>query len=447
MVERGAIVNIVILKKHISRDLRATFFNSLWRIIAGPVTLLCIPIFLTTLEQGYWYTFIGIAALSIFADLGFTTIVLQFAAHEFAYLRFNNNYELLGDGEHIWRLASFFRFIIRWLIRIVGIVFPLIIIGGYYFMDSKHDELSWQFAWGIYSFASAGVFVSSALLSFFEGCNLVGLVQNIRFRVGVCQTVTILTCLASGGNIYSLGLSAVVNVIVSGCYIGYYFWPTIMQMWRVSAGSCFDWWPEFSKLIWRYAISWSSGYFIFQIFTPIAFYFHGAGFSGKIGISIAMWTAGFSIANTWMTAIMPKMNMLISEQKWNELDIVFKKNLHRTVFTIFVGGLIYFMLYFLLHNSVAFFGRVLPPLSMAMLWISWTFQSWVNSVACYLRSHKREPMMKISVVCGVWVMITTYICAVCLPPEYLFLGFLSQYWSVFFVYRLFKRQQREHYIL
>ena len=78
-------------------DFRASLINSLWRIVAGPVMLLFIPLFLTALEQGYWYTFTGIAALSIFADLGFTTIVLQFAAHEFAYLRFSDSRELLGD--------------------------------------------------------------------------------------------------------------------------------------------------------------------------------------------------------------------------------------------------------------------------------------------------------------------------------------------------------------
>jgi hypothetical protein len=437
----------VIFQRKINKDLSSTLFNSLWRIVSGPVTLLFIPSFLTALEQGYWYTFTGIAALSIFADLGFTTIVLQFTAHEFAYLRFSDNRELSGDKEHLWRLASFFRFVIRWLIKIVSIVFPVIVVGGYYFLASKQDDLSWQWAWIIYSLTSAGAFVNSALFSFFEGCNSVGLIQGIRFRVGVCQTIVMISSLAAGLNIYALGMALLVNVIVSGGYIAYCFHSTIKQLLCLSAERCYNWWPEFSVLIWRYAVSWCSGYFIFQIFTPLAFYFHGAEFSGKIGISIAMWTAGFSIANTWMIAIMPRLNMLISEQKWQVLDELFNKNLWRTVLTLGVGGLMYFVLYFILHDHFYFFERVLPPLTMGMLYISWILQSWVNSVALYLRAHKREPLMKISLISGIWVVVTTYFCARFLPSEYLFVGFLSQYWSVIVVYRIYKKQKQEHLLI
>ena len=431
-------------RNRINKDLQATLLNSVWRVISGPVMLLCIPYFLTAIEQGYWYTFIGIAALSIFADLGFSTIVLQFVAHEFAYLSISANRELTGDEEHLWRLASFYRFVIKWLCKIVSIAFPLIMIVGYYILASKQGDISWQWAWIVYALVSAIAFVIASLLSFFEGCNSVGLVQGIRFRVGVYQTIATLCCLILGLNIYTLGIALGVNIIVSTIYIVKYWKKIILQLWRGSAACCYNWWPEFSKLIWRYAISWSSGYFIFQTFTPIAFYFHGAEFSGKIGISIAMWTAGFSIANSWMVAIMPRLNMLISEHNWKDLDVLFYKNLRRTVLTIILGGLIYFILYFVLHDRIYFFNRVLPPLAMAMLYVSWVFQAWVNSVACYLRAHKKEPMMVISMISGLWVLVITYLCARFLPPDYLFLGFLSQYWSVIVVYRLFKKQQLEH---
>jgi len=80
-------------------------------------------------------------------------------------------------------------------------------------------------------------------------------------------------------NIYALGLSILANVLMSTVNLLYYFRKTIYQLLYISKHNCYDWWPEFSALIWRYGISWSSGYFIFQIFTPIAFYFHGAVFS------------------------------------------------------------------------------------------------------------------------------------------------------------------------
>lgn len=73
------------------RDLLNTALSQIYRLLSGPMMLLFIPLFLTQEEQGYWYTFTSLAALVIFADLGFSNIILQFAAHEFAFLRFKND--------------------------------------------------------------------------------------------------------------------------------------------------------------------------------------------------------------------------------------------------------------------------------------------------------------------------------------------------------------------
>lgn len=431
----------------VDKDLRASMLNSVWRVISGPLLLLAIPYYLTPMEQGYWYTFTGLGALSIFADLGFTGIVLQFTAHEFAYLKFEEKKILSGEAFHLWKLASFFRFIIKWLMKAVLIVFPLIMIVGGYFIAGKQDNINWCAAWTLYSFASAVTFCNSVFLSFFEGCNSVSLLQSIRFRISVCTTCINLVCLALGFNLFSLAIAQSVNAISGTVYIYYYFRNTIKQLWMISKNSCYNWWPEFSSLIWRYAISWSSGYFIFQLFTPLAFYFHGAVFSGKVGISIAMWTAGAGIASTWITAILPKMNMLISKEKWGELDQIFHKSFIRAMLTMIAGGAVYFLLYTMLSNKILFFQRVLDPINMVILYISWILQTWINSLAAYLRAHKKEPLMLLSAFGGMWVGITTLLCAKFLSEEYMFLGFLSQYFTIPLVIRLYKMQKKEHFTI
>lgn len=92
------------------RDMLHTLLNQLWRVAAGPVLLLCIPLFLTSVEQGYWYTFTSLAALAVFADLGFSTIVLQFAAHEFTHLSFDKNGEVCGDRQALFNAALLYFF-------------------------------------------------------------------------------------------------------------------------------------------------------------------------------------------------------------------------------------------------------------------------------------------------------------------------------------------------
>lgn len=427
------------------KDLFSTMINQLWRVIAGPVVMLFIPIYLTPVEQGYWYTFTSLAALAVFADLGFSTIILQFAAHEFAHLRFNSSRILIGDERHLWKLASFFRFSIKWLIRIIGIVFPLIVIGGYVFLNSKHDDLNWQGAWILYSVASGWVFLNSSLMCFFEGCNSVSLLQSVRLKIGVCTSIMTLLGLYFQLDLYSLSLSLMVSALVGTCLLLQSFSVTITQLWRLSSGKTYDWWPEFSSLIWRYAISWCSGYFIFQLFTPLAFKFHGAVLAGEIGLSIAMWTAGYSIASSWITAITPKLNMLISDCKWAELDRLFNKSFLYSMGTMLIGGIIFFALDFSLSKDFSFFQRLLGVKGMIFLFLCWLGQLYVNNIAVYLRSHKKEPLMQVSFFSAMYVALLTYFCAKFLSDELLFLGFFTSYiWEIPVVIAIFNKQKKHH---
>lgn len=427
------------------RDIKATIINQIFKVFCGPVLLLFIPLYLTDIQQGYWYTFTSIAALVIFADLGFTNIVLQFAAHEFAYLSFDEAGRVIGDVEYIKRLASFFRFSMQWLLKVVTIVFPLIIVGGYFFLETKGNLITWKGAWILYSLSSVLVFVNSIVLSFFEGCNSVAKIQTIRLKVSFCSSIISISGLYSGINLYALSLS-ILCASLFGIYLIYKnYYIAIKQLWEYSANFKYNWRPQFIALIWRYAISWCSGYFIFQLFTPLAFMYHGPKFAGKIGISIAMWMAGFGIATSWITAITPRMNMLIEERKWTELDALFNRSLIKSMLTMFVGGCFFFGLYFAFIGKYSFFNRILDFQSMLVLFVCWLAQLFVNSVATYLRSHKKEPMTLISFVTAVYVSITTFFLAKFMNNRLLFMGFLSSFLFVVpFVIYIYNKEKERH---
>lgn len=55
--------------------------------------------------------------------------------------------------------------------------------------------------------------------------------------------------------------------------------------------------------------------------------------------------------------------------------------------------------------------------------------------------------MLLSAFGGMWVGITTLLCAKFLPEEYMFLGFLSQYFTIPLVIRLYKMQKKEHFTI
>ena len=283
------------MNKRANKDMLYTLLNQLWRVVAGPALLLSIPIFLTAVEQGYWYTFTSIAALSVFADLGFSTIILQFTAHEFAKLNFTNDGKVDGDEESLWRLASFLRFCLGWLRKSIGIVFSIIAIGGWWFLSRNADNVSWHGAWVLYSVASALTFFNAALMSFFEGCNSVAKVQTIRMFIVIVNTSMMLLGLVLNAGLWVLAMGMSISALVGSTLLWLRFHKVFVQLMSISKGECYNWWPEFSNLIWRYAISWGSGYFIFQLFVPLAFMSFGAEYAGMVGMSIAAWTAGFNV--------------------------------------------------------------------------------------------------------------------------------------------------------
>lgn len=435
------------IRNYASYDLKHTAINSLWRLISGPLMLVFIPLFLTPNIQGYWYTFISLAALAVFADLGFSNILLQFAAHEFAFLDFDESGKLSGDKDHLRRLTTLFLFSLKWASFLILVAFPTIIIIGYYFLSQKDANISWFFPWVLYTFASALGFFNSIMLSFFEGCNSVGNIQKIRLRIAILASFLTLGGLLLGLELYTLSISLTFSSLFGLYQIVIKYRHALKQLIQEGKTEQHKWGREIFPLLWRYAISFASGYFIFQIYTPIMFYFYGPVEAGKIGISITLWTAIFGISNIWMVSVTPKINIYISEKKWEELDRMFIKNLILSLLTFLSGMIFALALLYFLTGRIHLFDRFLGLKSMSILSTGWLIQLAINSIAIYLRSHKEEPLVLLSFIAAIYIFLTTLLCAKYLPSDYYFLGFLTSFfWQVPWVLRIYLKKKKSHTI-
>lgn len=415
------------IKKYLSMDVLSAGINQTWRIFTGPITLLLIPAFVSPEAQGYWYTFGSLSALSILADLGFSTIVLQFAAHEYAYLAIDDKGNINGDQVHLNHLACFFRFTLKWLTFIVIVSFPVIFLAGYCLMSQKPASINWFYPWIIFIIGSGSSFFTNTILYFFEGCGKLGLGQRIRWYISIISTLILWTCLFARFSLYSLALASVLSSAIGAGLIWLNFKGLIKIFIQISRDYPYSWRSEFFPLLARYSVSWASGYLIFQIYTPLMFHFHGAVEAGKIGISISLWTAIFSISNVWVYASTPKMNMLVSKKEWKDLDLEFKRSLTLSLITYLLGTISFIGIIYLLSFKIDLITRFASPLALTMLGAGWFCQMIINTIAVYLRAHKEEPLVLLSVVLAIYIIIVTFLVAQYLPPEYYFLGFLTSY--------------------
>ena len=425
------------------RDLFFTLVNQIWRLISGPIILLLIPLYLSPEQQGYWYLFGSLAALSVFADLGFSNIILQFSAHEYAFLQFTDEGLLEGEETNLKKLGSFFRFTIKWISTICAVVFPVIFIIGIAFFIRDQVLGIYFLQWTLYAVGSLINFFNNSILSFIEGLNKIEAIQKIRFRVAVLNTVTLAVILVMGGNIYALAIGLLLSA--SSIFISIFgsFRKLLKQLLDVSKGFVYFWRKEVVPLFVKYALSFSSGYFLFQMYTPLMHYFHGPVYSGKVGITIALVIAIFNMSSIWMYTIIPKMNMLISQKSWPVLDTLFVKRLLLSIGTylfIIMGVFVFVALFGNFWIIPKIISRFLPGISLVMLLACYFIQVFVNAWALYLRGHKQEPYVIPSVVSAVWTAITTFIAGKYLSPVWFFVGFASSYiWGTPVCYMIYRK--------
>ncbi|AAY94324.1 hypothetical protein D3X12_31155 [Pseudomonas protegens] len=433
------------LKSLFNKDFRHTAINQIWRLFSGPLLLVLLPLYLTPEAQGYWYTFVSLAALAIFADMGFSAILLLFSAHEFAHLNFRSDKTITGDEYHLIRLATLLRFSAKWSSLMALIVFPIVLIIGYTILNARDTTTDWKLAWLIYGAASVFVFINSMVLSFIEGCNSVGDVQKIRFHISVVTFITTLILLVTGASLYALSLSLLAGALAGTALITFHYNRMLYQLYQKATGESHPWMREIMPLIWRFAISWISGYFIFSIFTPLAFHYYGTIDAGKVGLSIAVCLAIFSIANIWITIITPRMNIYVAQKEYVKLNSDFNKHALLAIMTYILGITALYIALSFFQDYLPILDRLLPTASFLIIALAYLAQLTINSMAVYMRAQKKEPLVAVSVFNGIYVSITTALIAIYLPFEYFFLGFLSAYLIVLpWVYYLFIRHKETH---
>lgn len=430
-----------------SREILFSGLNQAWRVVYGPVVLLFLPVFLSAEDQGFWFTFMSISALAIFADLGFNNIIMQFSAHEAAFVEFRDG-TFTGDPVNIERQSTLFRFVSQWIIRVSLFSFPVIFLVGVFIFIQKDSFGHWLVPWILYLIGSVLNFISNSILSFFEGFRCLALVQKIRFISSVLYSTVLLSALYFHLGLFAIALSAVINSLVIFLMILRYFGPQIRALLAVSKGIAHSWKKDVLNLLWRYAISWGSGYLIFQIYTPFMFQFHGPVLAGKVGITIALVTTIYNIANVWVYTAGPKINMSVAKKDWHLLDRLFMKNTILSALTYCAGIIALIFSVLILTGRSAFIdniiARFLPALPVVFICVGWFFQVFANAMAVYLRAHKQEPLVVVSIATGVYIILSTFLAAKFLPPGLFFIGFTSSYlWGLPVVAAIFMRKKKE----
>lgn len=401
---------------------KAIAYSSGARIVqafAGIGSIFFISTFLTGVEQGFYYTFGSILALQVFFELGLTGIMTQYVAHEASYLILDANGEYQGELKYKSRLASLVRFCVKWYSVLAVIVALFLFIFGFFYFskygESHGEVVSWKVPWIIITIATAIKLFQSPFTSILTGLGFVKEISKISFWQQLILPLVSWLGLALGFKLYVSGIGYLASVIIWFLFIKKLnLFPILLNLLKVKITEYVSYMREIFPYQWRIALSWISGYFIFQLFNPVLFATDGAVVAGQMGMTLTALNAIQAFSMSWLNTKIPIYSSYIAQKNYVALDTLFVKTLKQmtSICAILLISFLVFI-YFLRELQIGIKGNILADrfldyIPMILLMIPIFLQQFTNSWATYLRCHKREPFLVNSIVNGLMCMLSTF---------------------------------------
>ena len=295
--------------------------------IAGVLIVFFISVFLTGVEQGFYFTFGSILALQVFFELGLTGIMTQYVAHEASHLELKENNYYEGPDRYKSRLASLIHFCYKWYFVLAVISFLFLLITGFVYFSIYGEEdsnVSWKFPWILICIGTAIKLFQSPFNSIYMGLGKVKEMSKIGFYQQIIIPLSTWIGLVCGLKLYVLGIGYILSVGLWWIYVHKTKLDKIViNLWKEPIVERVDYVKEIFPYQWKIALSWISGYFIFHLFTPVLFATEGSVIAGQMGMTMHALGAIQAFAMSWLGTKVPLYSQLIATKDYRSLDHLF----------------------------------------------------------------------------------------------------------------------------
>ncbi len=385
-----------------------------WASLAGVVTVLLIARFLSPNEQGYYYTFGSLIALQIVFELGFAFVILQMASHERAHLSFNSDGTISGDTVSHARLASVLQKTVRWYSAAALFLAGFLLVAGAHFFAAHQavgdGSVHWRPPWFAAALMASITFQIDPVLSFMEGCGFVSNIARVRLFQALIGSVLAWVSLIAHHGLFAPAMIIFGNASVAAVWLWHHRKFLVGLLRHAPGEHRILWMAEVWPFQWRIAVSWLCGYFIYQLFNPVLFAYKGAVVAGQMGMSLSLANALKSISISWVNTKASPFGALIARKQYSTLDTVFFRSLLQSLVVCLAGaiticvGAVYLNW---IQSPIAH--RILSPVLLALLLLSAMLDTMVFSEALYLRAHKQEKFLPISILSAVLIAGSTLV--------------------------------------
>ena len=368
--------------------------------IASPVSAVLTLHYFNPEMQGYYYTFSSLLALQLFLELGLSTIITTFAAHEWSLLSFDREGRPVGEAGALARLSALAKKTLRWYSIAAGFLAVALICAGTWFfgLHSQSESVEWQNPWIALSLLSAINFLLIPGWALLQGCGQIAVVNSLRIVEVICRSAVLWGAIVAGAALWSTVAAAMASIIVAIAFFLFRYRAFFSTLLETKLASTFDWKSEVAPVQWRIAASWICGYFIFYLFTPVTFYFLGPVEAGQMGMTWALVSSLAGLATTWFQVRSPSFGGLVAQREFGKLDVLAIRTAATSILVcvvlsgIAIAGLLILNIY---RPGIA--GRFLPLSAVTIFLIAESLHQIPIAQATYLRAFKKEPFLSVSV--------------------------------------------------
>lgn len=364
-----------------------------WQGFGGLVTVLLIAHTLTVDQQGWYYSFLGVAALYTLFDLGLSVVLVQNAAYLAPRLCWTSKGGLEGEGEvHLRALTAFAARHYAWL----ALAFLIVLLPGglLFFATNSTPQPGWPVPWTALTVATAGALLVLPVVAIVEGSGQVVAVAQLRLTQSILGSVLTWSVLLVGGGLWASAATPICAAICSLAWLARRR-PVLMAAIFTADRKLVAWRSEIWPLQWRLGLSWLSGFALTQIHTVILFAYVGPAVAGQMGLSLTIGNMIGLIAQSFIARHVPAMAMAAAQRDWTKLDRLFRRDIALSCALYLVAAAIAILGAQVL-TLTPYSGRTLPPLLFAMLLLALFLGHVQGALAAQLRSYRREPLLWIS---------------------------------------------------
>lgn len=427
----------------IRRNTTWVFIFQFLKILNGLIPVLLIPLYLSHEDQGLWFLMLSFGSIVLLFSAAQNGIVLIFGAHEFKNLLIEK-LTIIGHIKDKNSLLAFTRYSKKFfIIFLTCLSLAVFLFFSFYIQHNTplliHTDLIMIF--GMYLLGIFLFTLNFSFLSYLESFNQVLLAYKIKSFLMLA--IICLTCLLLylHYGLYALSYSIFISMLIAFGALYMKYKTIIMESFRTRALFNKHKQKIFVNYFQKNTFSMISGFLLFQVYTPIVYYFKGSVIAGKVGLSIAILSALFAVSIAPLNAKMASIIRMIAAKKYQESYILyFKVSQLALIIFLFLGSLGAFLL-FKIDIFYIYKERVVDFFSFMLLWLAWLFQVIVYIFVTYIRCFKRELFIIPTVISAFYILITTIITLHYDLVDYIFVGFLSSYvfglpW-IYVIYRKF----------